>query len=101
MDPKVSIFWMYLALRIKIMRPELTELIKKYEKDSIPGNEHVKKALSDFAEHCCKCLPYDPDIYCILDYFEDVYKVGFNKGYEAGKNSEQELNKVEIDIKKD
>lgn len=75
------------------MIPDLTELIKKYEKDSIPSYEHIKKALSDFAEHCCKYLPYDPDIYCILGYFEEVYQVGFNKGYEAGKNSEQELKK--------
>lgn len=87
--------------RTKIMRPELIELIKKYEKDSITGTEHIKKALKDFAVHCCDYMSYDPDSNYILDYFEEVYQVGFNNGYEAGRNSEQELNKVEIDIKKD
>lgn len=81
------------------MTPEetkLIELFKQYENDSIPGTAYFE-ALTTFAKQCCDNMSYDPSIAYIHSYIHAAYRVGFDRGYKAGCEYEQELKKLDTE----
>lgn len=75
----------------------LLRLFKKYEKESIPGTAYFE-ALANFAKVCFDTINEKGDTLTVGDltsFIAAAYHIGFNRGYEAGMNFEQECNKLE------
>ena len=72
----------------------LTKLFEKYEKETIPGTAYFE-ALTEFAKHCYDSMGRDPSIAYIHSFINAVYRIGFERGYKAGCDYEQELKKLE------
>lgn len=75
----------------------LIELFEKHEKDSIPGTAHFE-ALIDFAEICFntpKAEGKEVTIADIHSYIRAAYRVGFERGYKAGREYQQDLQKLD------
>lgn len=75
----------------------LTELFEKHDKDSIPGTAHFE-ALIDFAEICFNTLKAEGKDFTITElhsFIAAAYHVGFERGYKAVRDYEQELKKLE------
>lgn len=76
---------------------KLTKLFEKYDKESIPGTAYFE-ALCDFAEDCFDLVKGYGDnlqVEYIHSFISAAYRVGFDRGYKAGCEYEQELKKLE------
>ncbi len=77
----------------------LIELFEKSEKESIPGTAYFE-ALTDFAEICFNTAKAEGKELTIADihsYIHAAYRVGFERGYKAGREYEQELKKLDAE----
>lgn len=76
---------------------KLTKLFEKYDKESIPGTAYFE-ALCDFAEDAfdiVKAYGDNLQVKYIHSFISAAYRVGFDRGYKAGREYEQELKKLE------
>lgn len=78
---------------------ELIKLFEKYEKESIPGTAHFD-ALCDFSKNCfdiVKAFGYSLEVKDIHSFIAAAYRIGFNRGYDAGREYEQDLKKLDTE----
>lgn len=78
---------------------ELIKLFEKYEKESIPGTAHFD-ALCDFSKNCfdiVKTFGYSLEVKDIHSFIAAAYRIGFNRGYDAGREYEQDLKKLDAE----
>lgn len=76
---------------------KLIKLFEKYEKETIPGTEYFE-SLCEFSKECfdiVKILGNSLQVKDIHSFIAAAYRVGFNRGYDAGREYEQDLKKLE------
>lgn len=76
---------------------KLIKLFEKYEKESIPGTEYFG-ALCDFSNECFENVMKLGDKLQVKDihsFINAAYHVGVTRGYDAGRNFEQECKKLD------
>ena len=75
----------------------LIELFEKSKKESIPGTEYFE-ALCEFSKECFNTVNLLGDGVLVKDihsFISAAYRVGFDRGYKAGCEYEQELKELE------
>lgn len=75
----------------------LIELFKKAEKESILGTEYFK-ALCEFSKECYNTVNLLGDGVLVKDihsFIAAAYRVGFERGYKAGREYQQDLQKLD------
>lgn len=75
----------------------LIKLFEKYDKESIPGTAYFE-AVCDYSAECFEHVMKRGDKLQVKDihsFISAAYHVGFNRGYDAGRNLEKECKKLE------